>query len=247
MQRMGDLPGARPWFEKALAQAREIGNKQAEASNFIHLADLAFEQGDLPGATNALTAADVCLQGTGDKRHHLYALYSWGDVLSAKDDLAGARSKDQEALDTSKEIGAKDLVGYSQVMLASLATEEGRPSEGTDLAGKAVEEFRVEKSPDFEIRADIALSAAMGKPAEALAPLRSSVAEWHRRGSVLGEFEARLALAEAELKAGSQRLGRTRLQQLQKDARAKGFLLITRKVEAALKAEASLNDHSHHS
>src|ERR1035437_84778 len=67
----------RPKFAEALTLARETGNKQSEASNQIHLAELLYLQGDLPGTTRALQSADSLLQDSGDKRHHLYALYSW--------------------------------------------------------------------------------------------------------------------------------------------------------------------------
>lgn len=44
-----------------------------------------------------------------------------------------------------------------------------------------------------------------------------------------------LALGEIEMKSGKAAAGRARLEALEKDATAKGFLLIARKAAAALK------------
>lgn len=47
------------------------------------------------------------------------------------------------------------------------------------------------------------------------------------------EFEARLALGEIELASGQVAAGRARLETLEKEATAKGFLLIARQAAAA--------------
>ena len=281
-ERMGDLRAAGSKFEEALALAHETGNRQIEASNQIHLAELLYLRGDLPGTERALQSADSLLLGSGDKRHHLYALYTWGDLLSARDDLPGARKKLEEALSTSKEIGAKDLIAYSQMALGQLTIHEGHPSEALPLLQVALHEFRAEKSSDFEIAAlniltdalllmgktpeaasaakeagvllsDVAdpltrldvtmlsarVAATLGKAADALRPLQSAAAEAHRRGSVVAEFDARLAIGELEINSGAKKLGQSHLQQLQKDAQSRGFLLTARKAGAALRANAS--------
>jgi hypothetical protein len=56
---------------------------------------------------------------------------------------------------------------------------------------------------------------------------RSRLATKH--GFVPEQLEARLALGEIEMKSGASDAGRARLAALEKDAQAKGFLLIARK------------------
>ncbi len=273
---VGDFPPARPKFEEAISVAREIGNKNAEASNQIHVAELSMILGDLPGAKRALTAADTLLATTGDKRHHLYALFSWIDLLTASNDLPGARSKTQEALDLAKQIGAKDLVAYSQMTMANVSREDGHANDAIALAQAALDEFQAEKAPGFELQAydalgyallvngnpadadkamqraseilskvkdplmriDVTIGAARtttatGRSARALPQLRWAISEAHHLGALGQEFEARLALGEIEMKSGSRSSGRVRLQQLHKDAQAKGYLLVVRKAAAA--------------
>jgi hypothetical protein len=48
------------------------------------------------------------------------------------------------------------------------------------------------------------------------------------------DFEARLRLGEIELRSSKTNGGRARLQQLSKDAKAKGFLLVAHKADTAL-------------
>ena len=281
-----DFKGARAKYEQALTLARETGNKKAEAANQIHLAELSFYTGDLPATTRALQAADSLLQGTGDKRHEIYTLFTWGDVLSAQDDLAGAQKKYQEALDKSKEVGTKDLVAYSQMALAGVYNEQGRPSDGAALAKAAADEYESLKSSDFEIQAlgnlvnsllaigkpdeasqavkrgkellskiedpqikidfnavSARTDAALGNKTQAVSQLRLAAAEAHRHGAIGSEFEARLALGEIELQAGLLRQGRASLEQLIKDAKGRGYLLVVRKASTALNTP-STSQHS---
>ena len=92
---------------------------------------------------------------------------------------------------------------------------------------------RVEPSRfDAELARGKAVSAA-GKSAEATKVLEALLAEAKKFQYLGYEFQARLALGEAEIKARKTAAGRTRLAALQKDAEAKGYLLIARK---ALKA-----------
>jgi len=67
-----------------------------------------------------------------------------------------------------------------------------------------------------------------------LAALQSVLTEADKLGFVPCYFEARLALGEVEMSAGDTSAGRARLKALEKDARAKGFLLIARKAATAL-------------
>jgi hypothetical protein len=178
-------------------------------------------------------------------------------------------------------MGSKDLVAYSQMVLANLATEEGRPGDAVVLAKAATDEYEAEKSADFEVQAlDDLTSAlladgksaeaneavgrarkllltvkdplihnemtivsaraetALGSPAQAIPPLRLVIADTHRHGVVGDEFEARLALGEAELKAGSVKTGRADLERLEKDARGRGYLLIARKAHTAVNSQS---------
>lgn len=73
---------------------------------------------------------------------------------------------------------------------------------------------------------------ASGKLTEAKSSLETSLEEATRTGFVGHQFEARLALAEIELKSGRTTQGRARPEALEREAKAKGFGLIARKAAA---------------
>jgi len=82
-----------------------------------------------------------------------------------------------------------------------------------------------------------AIATALVMAAESRAPgaIRGLVRlDASRRGFVWWDLESRLHLGEIELRSGKLVAARTRLEQLQRDAHRKGFLLIARKAATAL-------------
>jgi hypothetical protein len=69
--------------------------------------------------------------------------------------------------------------------------------------------------------------------AEALKSLTRILAETGQHGYLYFEYEARLALGEAEIRSGRGTAGRFRLATLERDSRASGFLRIARKASRA--------------
>jgi thioredoxin-like negative regulator of GroEL len=84
---------------------------------------------------------------------------------------------------------------------------------------------------DFEI-VNAQASITGGKLAAARKSLESVLAQDNRAGLAGQQFEARLVLAELELKAGNIRASRAQLNQLKTEATDKGFLLIAQKAIA---------------
>jgi len=77
------------------------------------------------------------------------------------------------------------------------------------------------------------IHAASGRAAEASKGLAGTLAEATRLDCGRCVLEARLALGELEMKEGKKAAAREHLATLEKDATAKGFLLIARKANAA--------------
>ena len=80
-----------------------------------------------------------------------------------------------------------------------------------------------------------ALSGASVDRASVGRNLDATLAEATKLGFVPYQYQARLALGEMEMKFGQTTAGHAHLAALEKDARAKGFLLIARKAAAAAK------------
>ncbi len=81
------------------------------------------------------------------------------------------------------------------------------------------------------------VEVASGKAAAAATSLRQIVSDARRTGFVPQELETRLALCEAVNKSGNRDAARALFLSLERDAKAKGFLVIARKAAAARKEQ----------
>jgi hypothetical protein len=83
--------------------------------------------------------------------------------------------------------------------------------------------------------ADASVRAASGEMGEAIKLLQDTIQEARKAGFLGLQFDARLVFGEAEMRSGNTVAGRTQLASLERDAKAKGFLLIARKAAASRK------------
>jgi len=131
----------------------------------------------------------------------------------------------------------KDKETVARLILAVSLSLQGKLTDAKKVISRARTLTRNNQSPIMRIDFDTvaALIGASETPVEAVRSLEATVAHAATLGYVPGEFEARLALGEIEMKSGQTAAARARLVALEKDASAKGFLLIARKAAAAAK------------
>ena len=130
---------------------------------------------------------------------------------------------------------------WANAVLAQALLAQGKFADaGKELDAAMVREAKIQNQ---EARLKLALAtasvrAASGRPADQAAAsniLEAMLAQAKKHGFVGYQLEVRLALGEIEVKSSQIAAGRARLTALEKDARAKGFLLIARKAAAAAK------------
>lgn len=158
-------------------------------------------------------------------------------------DLSLEQGRPQEAEATAREVleafRKQKSVGSEvrpHALQASALLMEGKLKEATTEIDQAKALW--EKSRDFNQHFDIGLVSARIQaqthdPAEAEKQLNLLLDESTRDGLVSYQFEIRLALGEIEIKSGKTASGVARLKSLEKDATARGFLLIAHKAKAA--------------
>ena len=190
-------------------------------------------------------------------------------------DLDGAAKWYAQALSVRHELGARGTTAETQLDLAWLALEQGRPAEAQNLLTTSLEEFRIQRQTDLEAYGQAALARALlgeGKQEEALsAAVRARAladkaqnrgiwlivatveaqVEWAsgdaqrlagakqllnqvesesgKLGFVDHQLEARLALAEINLRGKDLQSARTSLTELERNAQHLGFGLIAQK------------------
>lgn len=126
--------------------------------------------------------------------------------------------------------------GLALALLTRALLAQGKGSE----AGQTTEEAaKLPGIQDPGIRLTLRIAAAearatLGQPAENEAA--AALSDATKLGYVGYQFEARLVLGKAELAAGHRDAGRAQLAGLEKEARAKGYLLIARKAARAWKS-----------
>ncbi|MGD0136564.1 MAG: hypothetical protein ABSE57_31365, partial [Bryobacteraceae bacterium] len=90
------------------------------------------------------------------------------------------------------------------------------------------------KSQNPEVRWEAAIVAARVAGVVPHQELTEVIAQSHRLGYALIELDARLALAEMEMKSGQTAQGRAHLTAVEADAKARGYNLVARKAATAL-------------
>jgi tetratricopeptide (TPR) repeat protein len=93
-----------------------------------------------------------------------------GDVLYKQGNIARAHEIQEESLAIRTQLGEKGNIAQSEIDLASLEIEKGRPVEAETLARKAIDEYRTERASYGEARAWAILARsllAQGQPQEA--------------------------------------------------------------------------------
>ncbi|MFY9529999.1 MAG: tetratricopeptide repeat protein [Candidatus Acidiferrales bacterium] len=233
---LGDLLGARQMYDQSLTLARQSDDKTALARNLANIGYVLEAQGDLAGARKAYEESLSTRKQIGEK----------GGVAATRLSLAShsieegnPAEAEQPAREAAEEFGKEHDPIDQAVALSALADslfKQGRtaPARKTidtalQIAGKnQANEFRAEI---FIVAAHI--RAASGETETARKSLESLLEEGTKLRNVATQFEVRLALGEVEMKSGKTAAGRARLAALEKDATAKGFLLIARDAAAA--------------
>jgi DNA-binding winged helix-turn-helix (wHTH) protein/tetratricopeptide (TPR) repeat protein len=199
----GDFTGSRKMYEQALALRTSMGEKLAMAETQLALADLSLEEARSPAEQEALVRQALEVFQTQKVRD---------DETQAWCVLARA------LLAEGKPADAKEAMQHAR----SLAARSQNPEIHWRTA---ITEANVETAEK-----DVGHSAARSATRKELAAV---IATSQELGYVGVELDARLALAEIEMKSGQATAGRARLTTIEADAKAKGYNLVARKAASA--------------
>ena len=235
----GDLHGARQDSLDALALAKEIGSKSGRGYALSCLGRIFYVEGKLTDAKEHHDEALSIRSETGDigpasdSRLALAQLMIDKGRLSEAEQLARQVAAESEAtVGVGRQAEAESTL--AEIFLARSNLAEARKAMARASALLAKNENHASRFPVTITKAR--LEVALAKPGAATRArriLQEVIAECTKRGSVDNQFEARLALGEIETRLGDASIGRRELERLEKDARARGFILIANKAAAA--------------
>jgi Tfp pilus assembly protein PilF len=231
----GDLPGARVAYAEALALRRSSGDRGSVAGTLRGLAKVLLAQGDLAGARRLHEEALAIRRELGEKGGVAGSLMSLAEVAleEGRPDLA------LEALrGVAEEFRAEqrlDEEAYAEAARARALSAAGRASGERAAIERALAAAR--RSGSREAMLTVTVVAARLRALEsgracgqalrdAVEALGQAAGEAARADLVALALEARLARWESEIRCGPGETAKTQLEALQRDARARGFILL---------------------
>jgi eukaryotic-like serine/threonine-protein kinase len=233
---LGDLPAVQKALDEQMPIFQQAGNQRAVAYATFVQGEFFKTQGNLEQARKAHEEALAIRNKIGEK-------VTVGDSLLALAALSieeghpadaeqPARQSIQQAI-TEKapgnELNARNLLARSLLAQGKLVEAE-KEIHVAELAAATTESRLL--AVDTLITA-ARVHAANGQVAEASRSLANVLAEAIRLSCGRCQFDARLALAEIEMKQGKKAAAREHFASLEKDASTKGFLLVAHEAHAA--------------
>jgi DNA-binding winged helix-turn-helix (wHTH) protein/tetratricopeptide (TPR) repeat protein/TolB-like protein len=239
----GNLAGAKQEFEQSLATWQKNGDQSSAAFVMSSLGRLLFEEADLSGARRMYEQALAIRTTAGDK---LGIAENQVDLASLSLEEAHSPVDQESAIRQAIELFQQHRTGDLEA-LAWCALARALLAQGKDTSAKeAVQHAHLltTKSRGLEAQWRTAIAAAGVATAEkdvahssagiaARKELAAVIAKSRQLGFIGIELDARLALAEMEMKAGQTAAGRAHLAAIEADAKAKGYNLVARKAALA--------------
>jgi len=230
-----DFAAARPLAEEALAIRRGIGEKGGIATALRNLGVVLWRQGELANALKTLEEALAIQRETGQKTQASYTQTHLAKVLIDAGQAPRAESLTREAAEemhrqkiVEEEVTARSVLAHSLLAQGNLMNAQKAIAEAVRLvqANPSLPNRRLVSTTAARIR------SAAGETEQAARDLDGVLVEARKFSDLSDEFDARLLLADIELRTGKTAIGRARLATLEKDATARGFLLLARQARA---------------
>ena len=235
----GRLAAAEERFDQAMALMAQSGDLRGRGYSLLGLGKILLAQDQLTEARKRMAESIALRQEIGDVATIAESRLQLAKVALEQGQAEEAESLARaacEALDGQKAV-SDAAEAYALLALALLA--EGKNADAQISSGHAL--ALSGQSDDVMARFEASLAAASvqanaGKidtSAKALEAVRLKA-----QGYGFAEYplEARLSLAQLELKSGKGTVARSRFRDLENDARNKGFLLIARKASTEMNA-----------
>jgi eukaryotic-like serine/threonine-protein kinase len=235
---MGDLVQAKSYYQKGLALDRQTGYRSGEIYTIAALADIAMAQGDLSAARKQYEQAVELCKDTHDQNFMAQLEVALSMVALAEKRFADGEALARQATQQFEKSHSGDNEMWSQAVLARNLLGAGKlqPAQSAVSRAMALSQQTAGRSARFEATlADARVNAKSGKWAQAREELESMRNSARKFGYRPYEYQARLALAEIELWAGSASAP-AQLAALERDARAQGFLLVANQAHALANA-----------
>ena len=235
LQHLGDLPNARKNYEDALALARAAGDKSMAAYALAGLGALDLEAANFQQARKNYDEALALRTGLGEQDTVSSTRLALAELAIEEGHPDEAEGPAAQARDWFQKARKNDDLVAATAVLATAQLAHGKIEEASKDLGKVAP--IAARTQNLGVQLAFSISEARAKAASrdigaARETLKRALAKATKSGYLAYQFEARLALEEIEIKSGKTPASQAPLEQLQEEAKVKGFDLISRKAAA---------------
>ncbi len=239
----GNLADAKQEFEQSIAIWQKSGDQGSAASAMSSLGKVLLDEADFPSARKMYEQALTIGTTAGDKFSIAHSQFALAE-LSLEE---GRSPVEQEAvirqtLEVFQQQKDRDGETLAWCLLGQALLGQGKGAAAKEAMQHAQSLAAKSQSPEVRWRA--AIAAARVETAEkdigysagenaTRKELTAVIARSRDLGYKRTELDARLALAEIEMKSGQTTTGRAHLAAIETDAKAKGYNLIARKAASS--------------
>jgi|HubBroStandDraft_4_1064222.scaffolds.fasta_scaffold05440_7 DNA-binding winged helix-turn-helix (wHTH) protein/Flp pilus assembly protein TadD/TolB-like protein len=238
----GDLAAAKQGFEESLATWQKSGDQDSSAYAMWSLGSLLLQEADFSGSRKMYEQALTIRTSAGEKLSIAETQLGLTDLsLEEAHSPVEQEAAMRQALEVFQKQKARDDETNAWCILARALLAEGKAAAAKDAIQHAQSLAAKSQNPEIRWRTAITAarietaekSAAQSAAADATRKELAKIITKSRESGYLGvELDARLALAEIEMKAGQMTAGRAHLAAIEADAKAKGYNLVARKAVA---------------
>jgi len=222
---------------EALPMIQRTGNKSFLGEAYLALGEVFAAQGNLPQAReNYQQAISVAKAMEAKTTMALYQV-SLAQEMVQQGQATEAITIAKQAQDEFQHGGNVNYQLRSAGILAQALLAAGSIGEAKTTVSRARPLLPKIQSPAARLQYQIAegeVLTAAGQPNKTIDMLRPAIAEAGKLRLVNLQFRARLAFGRALLHLGQTSAAQVQLRELEKDAKAKGFLFITHEIEGTL-------------
>jgi Tfp pilus assembly protein PilF len=234
MERLqANLPRARTLLDQSLELRKSLEDKGGVARSLASIGLVQEAQGRLPEAKKTYEEALALQTAVGDKVGIARVLYFQGMLAFHEGRPSDAQALLRKAAEQFRELKASDDEAAALGILARALLAEQKTREAEHASMEALRLMHDSRNRVSIFEAGLAaarVQAATGKRSAATARLNTLLAD--AKGYRGLELETLLALGEIEIASGQIAQGRSRLDSVEHQARAKGLLLIANQAAA---------------
>lgn len=235
LRHLGQLGGAEKSYYEALQVAKVSGDVSNSAWAYMGMGAIALQRADWGSTQNWYSQALATRNEIGEKQNLATTRVALAELAVAEghaDQAVADLGPIREEL--RKENRVPDTLLATSLIVKGLLAEQKIQEAGKELdTANALIAKNQNAALQMQLNIDKArIQIASGTPTEAVTVLNRVLSQARGTGFLQYEFEARLALGEANLKSGRSTQAKADLNKLQVEATQKGFVRIARKAIA---------------